>query len=257
MKLTRPTCAAIRDLLPLHVGNDLEPHKAALVDGHLQGCTTCFREFRDLSSMRGLLGVLAEQRLPAGILDGFTEEVMARIAIGERGPAAAPPRSGAILRLMTWQRAAAAAAMLMVSVAAWRLIDDPAGAVPAIDTVVPAEGAPIAASGEASRPGTPWGTSGEVSTPAPGHLLQFGALDRGGIGVVSGGSRATTRGAPVASTPSAPFFVLMPQGRVPTDVDRILSDMARTMGPQTVLGSGLMFDYEVDGSLRQPRPRDH
>src|SRR5262245_42418642 len=91
MKLRRYTCRTIRDLLPLHIGGDLEPDQAGPVDEHLHTCLSCFREYRELATMRGRLGVLADQPLPSGILDGFADEVMARIAVGETGPRAELP----------------------------------------------------------------------------------------------------------------------------------------------------------------------
>jgi len=110
----RITCRAVRDLLPLHCGGDLPSEQAVAVDQHLHACLACFREFREHAAMRGRLGVLAEEPLPAGVLDHFTEDVMARIAVGEAGPAAALPSA------RTWQRLdvpaarwAAAAALLL------------------------------------------------------------------------------------------------------------------------------------------------
>lgn len=117
----RYTCRTVRNMLPLHVGRDLDPRHVAAVDEHLGRCLSCFREFHVLADVRGRLGVLAEEPLPAGILDGFTEEVMARIAVGEPGPAAAVLRP----RTPWWSRPslAAAAALLLVATAAWRWFD--------------------------------------------------------------------------------------------------------------------------------------
>lgn len=114
MRLLKDTCRSIRDLLPLHVGGDLDPGPARRVDEHLHRCLSCFREFRELAAMRQRLVVLGEQQPPAAALDHFTEEVMARIALGERGPAAELPgvrrtRPSVMLPL-------AAAATLMVGV---------------------------------------------------------------------------------------------------------------------------------------------
>ncbi len=111
MTFRRYTCRTVRDMLPLHVGGDLDPKHVTAVDEHLHGCLSCFREFRELATLRGRLGVLAEEPLPRGVLDGFTDEVMARIAVGEPGPAAPPP--GRVVRLVTLPRLAAAAALLL------------------------------------------------------------------------------------------------------------------------------------------------
>ena len=109
-------------MLPLHVGGDLDPRHIEPVDKHMKTCLSCFREFRELASMRGRLGVLAEDPMPRGILDGFAEEVMARIAVGEPGPAAEAPGPSGILRMPLLPGLAAAAAVLIVSFAGWRLM---------------------------------------------------------------------------------------------------------------------------------------
>ncbi|HEX5009038.1 MAG TPA: zf-HC2 domain-containing protein [Planctomycetota bacterium] len=114
--LRRSNCRTVRDLLPLHAGGDLPPDRAVLVDEHLHVCLTCFREFREYAAMRGRLGVLAEEPLPDGVLDGFTDEVMACVALGEEGPAATLPsarRWRPDARLVT--RWAAAAALLVAA----------------------------------------------------------------------------------------------------------------------------------------------
>lgn len=111
-------------MLPLHVGGDLDPRHAPQVDRHLHDCLVCFREFRELGAMRGRLGVLAELPLPAGILDGFAEEVMARIDVGEPGPAAEAPSPGPGQRILSFRRLSAAAAVMLVTLAGWRVLDD-------------------------------------------------------------------------------------------------------------------------------------
>lgn len=113
MRLFRDTCRSIRDLIPLHAGRDLDPGAARRVDEHLHACLGCFREYRELATMRGRLGVLAEQPLPDGVLDDFTEQVMARIAMGEEGPAAELP--GVRRRIVLPVRPSAAAASLLVA----------------------------------------------------------------------------------------------------------------------------------------------
>jgi anti-sigma factor RsiW len=114
----RTTCRSIRDLLPLHAGGDLLPDEATRVDEHLHACLACFREFREHATMRGRLGVLAEEPLPPGVLDGFTEEVMARIAVDAGGPAAELPAARRWRLELPPVRLAAAAAVLL-AVSAW------------------------------------------------------------------------------------------------------------------------------------------
>lgn len=157
MRLLRDTCRSIRDLLPLHVGGDLDASQARRVDEHLHVCLTCFRDYRELATMRGRLGVLAEQPLPAGALDDFTEQVMARIAQGEDGPAADLPgvRRGIVLPTRTL--AAAASLILALSLglalgARWSSSPSAGEATPAQVTAsedaLPAAPASPVASGE-------------------------------------------------------------------------------------------------------------
>jgi anti-sigma factor RsiW len=119
----RITCRTVRDLLPLHCGGDLPPEKGLAVDEHLHACLACFREFREHAAMRGRLGVLAEEPLPEGALDGFTDEVMARIAVGEEGPAAALPSARGWRRfdVPAVRLAAAAALLVAIGLGAWQV----------------------------------------------------------------------------------------------------------------------------------------
>jgi len=111
VKLRRTTCRHVKNLLPLHVGSDLPARQAGPVEEHLHTCLSCFREYRELTAMRERIGVLTEQPLPEGVLDGFADEIMARIAVGEPGPRAELPL--AMERARTWPRYAAAAALLV------------------------------------------------------------------------------------------------------------------------------------------------
>lgn len=149
-----PSCRKVRDRLPLHVGGDLARDESRAVDEHLHHCLPCFREFRELAAMRARLGVLADAPLPEGILDGFTDEVMARVALDEPGPAAPVlvRRRWAVPR---WAPPAAAAVLVMaVGLGTWA-----------------AGGAPDAPAGEgrATRDGggVPPGTMAAADAPAP------------------------------------------------------------------------------------------
>lgn len=136
-------------MLPLHVGGDLDDKHVRGVDDHLHACLNCFREFRELATMRGRLGVLADAPLPDGILDGFTEEVMARIAVGEEGPAATPPGQLAPVRRL-WPRMAAAAAVLLAVALGVRF-----AASPATDALTPDAGHSVIDSGTTVAGTTP------------------------------------------------------------------------------------------------------
>ncbi len=142
------SCRKVRDLLPLHVGGDLDTKHVGPVDEHLHECLACFREFRAYATLRGRLGVVGEAPLPAGALDGFADEVMARIALDEPGPAAESPRASSV---SFWRsggaRIRAAAAVLVVGLVgwqAWQAFDDAGEAAPhatlAVDTGAAAAG---------------------------------------------------------------------------------------------------------------------
>ncbi len=228
--LRRNTCRSIRDLLPLHAGGDLQPDEAVRVDEHLHACLACFREFREHASMRGRLGVLAEEPLPRGVLDGFTEEVMARIAVDAGGPAAELPaarrgRSAPPVRL-------AAAAAVLLAVSAWMtwqadLLGAP-GELPRAGRPGPASPRPEVLA-EAPPAAAPLG-------PDP-VLHRFGAQDTLGTLVDSTARR-------VSEAPGL-HLVLMPGG----DVLRILSS-PDDLGALVPVTHGLMPDPG-----RELRPR--
>jgi hypothetical protein len=148
-------------MLPLHVGGDLDPRHIDAVDDHLKTCLSCFREFREYATMRSRLGVLAEERLPEGALEGFAEEVMARIAVGEPGPAAAAP-GAPVIRWPLLPRLAAAAALLIVCVAGWRYTTD--GALTPLDRP------------STTNPLPPSSTVSQLPTPTSPGVIPYGAL---------------------------------------------------------------------------------
>jgi hypothetical protein len=162
--LRRLSCRNVRDLLPLHCGGDLPPDKALAVDQHLHGCLTCFREFRDFAAMRGRLGVLAEEPLPQGALDGFTEEVMARLVVAEEGPAAQLPTASRWGRIdvpsVRW--AAAAALLLAVGFGAWQ-----ADLLPRFGSTAPHEAHETLAAGGHESLRSPLELQGVAPQPEP------------------------------------------------------------------------------------------
>lgn len=200
MKIRRDHCRTVRSLLPLHVGEDLDSRERREVDEHLQTCLSCFREFRELAVSRGFLGVLAEEPLPPNILDGFTEEVMARVAIGEKGPAAPLPKAQS--PRFEWLHLATAAAVLMAVIFGLRVYD--AGIEPAtisqtpgregtmigpIPTNTPVERSSVARSGRSGLRGTEAGrlqdqTGWNESRVLPVSLSPFAPSAWNGVGLV-------------------------------------------------------------------------
>lgn len=260
MILRRNTCHHVRDQLPLHVGNDLEPNAAERVDAHLKSCLSCFREFRELATMRGRLGVLAEEPLPAGILDGFTEEVMARIAIGEPGPAAEPPVPARVLRPFAWQRVAAVAAVVLVAVSTWKLVDDPAVTRPseggAEAPVVGPESSLVAHDESATQ-------AGDAQPELRGQpaVTPFGFQSPALRGFGAGSAQPVSVGH--APQPAAHPFQGMPQGfetiriegmRLPSEADRMVIFQLGVPGfaPGNQVGTGLQLDQPREPRLREP-----
>jgi hypothetical protein len=176
VRLLRDTCRSIRDLIPLHVGGDLDAGQARRVDEHLHLCLTCFREYKEMATMRGRLGTLAEQPLPAGALDDFTEQVMARISMGEAGPAADLP--GVRRRVVLPLRTLAAAASLLVALSLGLALGSQwSASVPAGDDPAPAESADLmAASPFTSDPG-----GFEAPTPLPALGIPVGDFKTNGM----------------------------------------------------------------------------
>jgi hypothetical protein len=211
-------------MLPLHVGGDLDPRHVPSVDRHLSSCLSCFREFRELSAMRGRMAVLAEQPLPAGILDGFTDEVMARIAVREPGPKAEGPRPGP--RLIVLPRLAAAAAVVLVALAGWRLFSD---------------GGHSPTSGGASLNAAPVTTA--PVRPA-GPRLHMPVL-RPGIHDPGSASAASVQAQ------------LIPEGlSVPSGFEQHLRDSGGEPAKIYLLQIGVGSGLEVEQGDRKPRSRD-
>ena len=57
-------CNALRDLLPLYAGGEVEENERIAVDGHLPYCPDCARELNDYREARGLLSALREEGNP-------------------------------------------------------------------------------------------------------------------------------------------------------------------------------------------------
>lgn len=135
-------CRRVEDLLPLHVGGDLEPALAAAVAEHLRGCLPCARALRAhqaaLAAFRSLRELVpaeaparAEQGLPqAGPSSVLWERVRARMH--EEAPVLAAPSPARTLRerwaglsagISPRLKIAAAAAVLGASLLAlgWKL----------------------------------------------------------------------------------------------------------------------------------------
>lgn len=217
-------------MLPLHAGGDLDPRHAPAVDRHLSGCLPCFREFGELSAMRARLAVLAAQPLPAGILDGFADEVMARVAVGEPGPVAQAPRPGP--RPVFLPRLAAAAALLLVTLAGWRLFDD-GGMLPGRELGLQAASSPVADGQPAVRVDVPVG----VVTSPPRR--RFGGTPAAG---------ATLD--PVSTMPN----LLMGNDTLPDAMSFQIRLRGGVPGSAVIMRSGPGGGLQLDGD-RQPRAR--
>jgi hypothetical protein len=205
--MRRLNCRTVRELLPLHCGGDLPPEKAVAVDLHLHACLVCFREYRDFAAMRGRLGVLAEEPLPAGALDGFTEDVMARLVVGEEGPVAQLPSRNRWLQLdaPVLRVAAAAALLLAVGFGVWQ-----ADLVPGLrssgqrslrDPLGPGSFASreLAAPEQRALEGLPT----EEQRPGPGRLVEARPS--------YGQARAASLTEPVAPAAAPPMIVVDPE----------------------------------------------
>lgn len=226
-KTSRYTCRKVRDLLPLHVGGDLEARHVAPVDEHLHACLTCFREFRELATLRGRLGVVGEAPLPPGALDGFTEEVMARIALEEPGPAAELPSVARRSPTWTWMRAAAA--VLVVGLLGWQLAtveraDEPGAPAASLGVEAALEPSPTAeiTTMAGVTPTGPWAdligevpvADDEASAPAPTPYPTQGALpvDAAPRGLLPSASGPIIYQLPFPKNPPAPKLRLL-EGR--------------------------------------------
>ena len=238
--LRRYTCKTVANMLPLHVGDDLDPRHVDGVDRHLSSCLPCFREFRELVGVRGRLQVLADEPLPAGILDGFADEVMARVAVGEPGPAAEAPRPGP--RVFVLPRIAAAAAMLLVALAGWRIFAD--------------EGMSLSRSLDQGS-----ALSGAVSLPGNG-LAQRAAAVTGGAQpdrVPPSVYDDPAGGWPDAGTPvgDSPHALIDPEACSPSTIDmQVMQRGGPAMRVLIFQGRGLApGGLQPDDAARQPRQR--
>lgn len=74
--------AEVRDRLGPYLEGDLPLQQRALVDAHLDACTSCAEELRELRGTIGLLRSLPEVESPSGL----ATRVMARVRAGEAQP---------------------------------------------------------------------------------------------------------------------------------------------------------------------------
>jgi hypothetical protein len=239
-------------MLPLHVGGDLDPRHVPEVDRHLHDCLVCFREFRELGTMRGRLGVLAEEPLPAGILDGFVEEVMARIDVGEPGPAAEAPTPGPRQRISSFRQLSAAAAVMLVALAGWRALSDQGTLAPNDPTIDMGSGLSGSVSnGQAARP---------LASPQSLPLLRIVPQQRQRSSGPGTSSRAPDHGTDALATkPSVDDLleIAWPKGvPVETSVQVILRSIPGQPGggqqDQGSQASGLQLDDQREPRERRP-----
>lgn len=99
MALNRPDphCAAVRELLPLLVGEDLEADRAGFARDHLRGCFACARELGAELAARRALTAVSRPEVPRGEDAFFAQlesDIHARLVLE-----AAAPRRARGLRL--------------------------------------------------------------------------------------------------------------------------------------------------------------
>ncbi|MCO5171018.1 MAG: hypothetical protein M9894_32240 [Planctomycetes bacterium] len=161
------SCEDVRQALPLLPGT--HPDDAARVRAHAAGCGGCAElleaydgDDRALSALR--LGA------PAAPLDGFTAQVMARIAQEERRPAAPPrPLEAAILPFGESLRRLAAAAAVLLAIAVGLLAGGPPAVEPDLQATAPTpppqQQAPVEVTPVAQQPGQQLATTPELAAP--------------------------------------------------------------------------------------------
>ncbi len=115
------SCNKIVKLLPLYISDDLGKSELSVVEAHLSECLNCYREYQAyLKSLRSMKRLVEKPEL-SPVLDGFTDEVMNRIAHDAGGPKAKVPR----LAYAVLPRVLAAAAMLLVFIGAAYYLSGP------------------------------------------------------------------------------------------------------------------------------------
>ena len=114
------SCDDVRQALPLLPGTDAE--HAARVRAHAVACETCGELLRTFEADDRLLAAARLDRRAPAVMDGFTAQVMARIADEQKrrpvavpapSVAATPPPAGIVLRPAFFRALAAAAAVLV------------------------------------------------------------------------------------------------------------------------------------------------
>lgn len=123
------SCNDVRQGLPLLPGAD--PEHTARMRAHALACEACNDLVRAYEADdRQLSAVKSDRRVPAGVLDGFTASVMARIAEEQRKRVATPVAPASAPMPSTTELApAVGGAILRPSFGAWRLVAAVAAAV--------------------------------------------------------------------------------------------------------------------------------
>jgi anti-sigma factor RsiW len=106
-------CKKVMKLLPLYMSDDIDASEVEGVKEHLNTCLGCFREYQDHLRARRSLRHLAFRPDLGPVMEGFSDEVMLKIADRSQGPAAPIPR--VTYRLVPRLLAAAALILALVS----------------------------------------------------------------------------------------------------------------------------------------------
>ena len=116
-------CRKALKLLPLFVSDDLPVKELDEVEAHVGSCLSCFRAYQEQLKAHRALKLLGERPDLSPMMEGFHEEVMARVARDGGGPAAPVPR----LVYPAVRRYVAAAAVIAAAFTAFYFLTPPRG----------------------------------------------------------------------------------------------------------------------------------
>jgi hypothetical protein len=165
-------CGLVQKMLPAFLEGVLSKTENALVENHMSACDACRAAFEEYRRTRELIGGLEEVEPPPG----FARKVMARVEDEER-------RRSGILRKLFYPlhikvpvQAAAAVAVAVLAIQAYRAVEPPERTVP--QTAITAAPAPRGEPGEKGdlREEAPRPEKKAVATPGQETRVREGAV---------------------------------------------------------------------------------